>query len=115
MESVGRPGQGFSLVGTLAGANPLVGLAPEIDVQVNLTVRKRGNKLEFSGGLMGDAFPNAEVFIRDAAGNALMLHTFETAGDQETGPMVYLPGDNRRPMGTFARSVVVTSIGLIDE
>jgi hypothetical protein len=115
VESVGRPGQGFSLVGTLAGANPLVGVAPDIDVQVNLTVKRRDRRLEFSGSLMGDAFPNAEVFVRDAAGDTVMLHTFATAGDSESGPMVYLPGDNRRPMGTFARSVLVNPIGLLDE
>jgi hypothetical protein len=112
---VGRPGQGFALTGTLAGANPLIAGSPDIDVQVNLKVKKRDGRLEFSGSLMGDAFPNAEVFVRDAAGDAMMLHTFETAGDSESGPMVYLPGDNRRPMGTFARSVLVSSIGLLDE
>jgi hypothetical protein len=54
------------------------------------------------------------VFVRDAAGDTTMLHTFETLGDAETGPMVYLPGHNR-PMRSFARSVKVSEIGLLDE
>jgi len=41
VESVGRPGTGFVLTGDLAGANPLVGAAADIDVQVSIKVIKR--------------------------------------------------------------------------
>ena len=115
IESVGRPGTGFVLTGDLAGANPLVGGAADIDVQVSIKAIKREGKIEFSGNLTGDAFPNAEVFIRDAAGDAFMLHTFETTGTAATGPYAFLPGHNHRPMGSFAKSVKVSAIGLIDE
>lgn len=115
VESVGRPGTGFVLTGDIAGANPLVGGAADIDVQVSVKVIKREGKIEFSGNLTGDAFPDAEVFVRDAAGEAVMLHTFETEGTAETGPYKFLPGHNHRPMGGFAKSVKVSPIGLIDE
>ncbi len=68
-------------------------------------------KIEFFGTLTGDAFPNAEVFMRAAAADTLMLHTFETIGTAAMGPYVFLPSDNHRPMGSFAKSVKVSAIG----
>jgi hypothetical protein len=60
-----------------------------------------------------DAFPNCEVFLRDAAGYSVLLHAFRTSG-AEMGPYKYLPPQNFRPMGTFARTLRMNSIGLID-
>jgi hypothetical protein len=54
----------------------------------------------FSGSLVGDAFPNAEVFVL-GPGGATMLHTFSTSGGPLTGPSLYLWGVNTRPMGGF--------------
>ena len=55
----------------------------------------------FSGSLVGDAFPNAEVFVVRPGGGATMLHTFSTSGGAATGPFLFLPGANTRPMGNF--------------
>ena len=34
-------------------------------------------------------------------GGATMLHTFSTSGGAATGPFLFLPGANTRPMGNF--------------
>lgn len=80
----------------MAGANPLVPGAPDIDLSLTLRVGPNG----FSGSLVGDAFPNAEVFVV-GPGGATMLHTFSTPGGALTGPFLFLPGANTRPMGGF--------------
>jgi hypothetical protein len=80
----------------MAGANPLVPGAPDIDLSLTLRVGASG----LSGSLVGDAFPNAEVFVV-GPGGATMLHTFTTPGGPTTGPFLYLPGANTRPMGGF--------------
>jgi RHS repeat-associated protein len=80
----------------LAGSNPLVPGAPDLDLTLTLHVGASG----FSGPLVGDAFPNAEVFVIGPVG-ATMLHTFQTSGGPATGPYRYLPGDNKRAMGSF--------------
>jgi hypothetical protein len=80
----------------LTGSNPLVPGAPDLDLVLTLNV----NADRFSGSLVGDAFPNAEVFVIGRFGT-IMLHTFQTSGSATTGPYRYLPGDNRRPMGVF--------------
>jgi hypothetical protein len=111
---LGRPGQGFALVVEVAAGNPLVGMAADIDLQLSLRILKDGDQsLRVSGYVMGDAFPNCEVFLRDAAGDTLLLHYFRTKGN-ETGPYEYLPGQNFRPMGGFGRSIRMNPIGLID-
>ena len=49
-----------AIVVNMAGSNPLVPGAPDIDVSLALRVGPNGG---FSGSLVGDAFPNAEVFV----------------------------------------------------
>lgn len=85
-----------AIVVNMAGANPLVPGAPDIDLSLTLRVGPNG----FSGSLVGDAFPNAEVFVV-GPGGATMLHTFSTSGGALTGPFLFLPGANSRSMGGF--------------
>lgn len=87
-----------AIVVNMAGANPLVPGAPDIDLSLTLRVGPNG---DFSGSLVGDAFPDAEVFVVGPGGNATMLHTFSTNGGAVTGPFLFLPGANTRPMGNF--------------
>ena len=60
-------------------------------------------RVRYSGEVTGDAFPNLEIFVVRLPFER-MLHTFQTEGGQTTGPLVFLPGDFRRDMGTFNRS-----------
>jgi hypothetical protein len=60
-------------------------------------------KLDIRGVMNGDAFPNAEMFLRDPAGNAILLDAFKTARGR-MGPMfLWLNGD--KPMGQFVLTV----------
>jgi RHS repeat-associated protein len=82
---------------TLAGANPLVAGAPDIDLSLTLQLRPGGF---ISGTLRGDAFPNPEVFAVGASGPKMLL-TYQTLGGPLTGPALYLPGANSVWMGSF--------------
>jgi hypothetical protein len=115
VEPVGQPGTGFALTVEIAASNPLVGLAPDIDVQLNLKMtRDIGNSMAVSGNLVGDGFPDCELFLRDAAGDSFLVFAYRTPYAEIAGPMGYLPGHNFRPMGRFSKSVRMTSIGLIN-
>lgn len=83
---------------SVAGSNPMVPLSPNIDLELKLTISTTG---EMSGVLVGDAFPNAEVFTVDENGRSKMLLTLSTDGGPMSGPGTYLPGNNKRPMGSF--------------
>ncbi len=98
-----------------AGANPMVPGAPEIDTFVDFEAVFRGNAIEFSGAVRGDNFPNAEVFVRDDAGNAVMLLDFATSGGQDTGPMTRLAGAHGdQTIGTFKYRVGLDAAGRFD-
>jgi len=113
VQPTGRQGSGFVLNVHLAASNPLVGMAADIDAELNAKVfRARENVLGFSGTLTGDAFPDCEVFVRDPSDETVMLHVFRTEGG-EMGPYKYLPGGNTRPMGSFNRNVRMLKSGLI--
>jgi hypothetical protein len=88
---------------TMAGANPLVPFAPNIDTKLDLYGNVSSPAYTcYSGHLYGDAFPNAEIFMVNSSRQATMLHTFETEGDANTGPAEYLPNNNNRDMGSFS-------------
>jgi hypothetical protein len=90
---------GRTTVMVVSGANPLVPGAPDIDLKLTVTVRPDGT---LTGNLVGDAFPNAEVFsIGPLPHGTVMNLRFSTPGGAETGPAMYLPGNNARPMGSF--------------
>jgi len=90
----------------IAGSNPLGrGTAPDIDVKLDMVVRTNHPNACYSGLLYGDAFPNVEVFVVNSKDQATMLDTFTTSGGRNSGPLVYLPGNNNRPMGAFYKCV----------
>lgn len=114
-EPVGRPGQGLAAAIHVWAGNPLVPIAPDIDVQLNLKLKKDvDTALLASGNLMGDAFPNSELFLRDATGRTSLLHAYRTPGGIY-GPFSYLPGSNTRPMGAFGKRLKTTSTGLLTQ
>jgi hypothetical protein len=86
---------------SIFGANPIIPFAPHIDATVDISIRMEDGRPVYSGSAVGDAFPNLEVFIVPPGGNPQMIHTFETPYGPNEGPLIYLPGDNYRPMGTF--------------
>jgi hypothetical protein len=89
----------------LAGANPLVPSA-DIDIKVRMRVIVRQpDTVCFFGRVEGDAFPNLEVYVEDQRSNAHVLNEFTTAGGQQTGPYLYLPGNNNRPMGDIQQCI----------
>jgi hypothetical protein len=88
----------------MAEANPLVPLAPDIDVKLDMGVRTNNGTACYAGFLSGDAFPNVEVFVVNSKDQSTMLDTFATSGGRNSGPMKLL-GNNDRPMGTFYKCV----------
>ncbi len=63
---------GFVISIDIAGANPLVPGAPDIDLHAMLKFTHGQGGLHVEGSLRGDAFPNAEIFLSDDVGTARM-------------------------------------------
>ena len=86
-----------------AGANPMVPGAPEIDTFVDLSASFSSSAITVEGTVRGDTFPNAEVFVIDGAGKAILLWDYATTGGQDTGPMTRLAGSHSTTtLGTFS-------------
>jgi hypothetical protein len=86
--------------------------APAIDTFLDFQVVFRKHTLELSGTLRGDNFPNAEVFVTDATGQAALIFEFATDGGQTTGPMTRLAGDNSgQQLGTFSKRLALLKGG----
>ena len=95
-----------------AGANPMVPLAPAIDTFLDMQIVFRDQAIEFSGKMRGDDFPNAELFVTDATGQAVMLFEFATSGGRTTGPMTRLAGDHSSVvLGSFSKRVGLLASG----
>ena len=97
---------GYALHMEFAGSNPLVPGSPAINTKLDFTPVWSSGKICYSGHLYGDAFPNAENFVVNSQGQSTMLLTFTTPGDPNTGPAIYLLGDNNRDMGSFTQQCV---------
>ena len=93
----------------LHGAMPLL---PSPDIDVFTKVRIQSNRIHicFAGNMSGDAFPNAEFFVRQGRVMADMIHKFTTSSGGEFGPLYMLWGRNRRPMGSFKKCVLRASV-----
>jgi len=92
-----------------AGANPMVPGAPAIDTFVDFSATWIGNSIRFEGGLRGDDFPNAEVFVVDPAGKACLLFDGRTTGGQDTGPMTRLAGTHdKQKLGSFFTTLAIS-------
>jgi|CXWL01.1.fsa_nt_gi RHS repeat-associated protein len=61
--------------------------------------------MRITGTVIGDQFPAAEAFVRDKAGNAVMLGVY--APHVNAGPVTSLPGDKQYPMIAVDVTVVV--------
>ena len=95
-----------------AGANPMIPAAPDIDTCLDVQIVFRDRALDITGTMRGDDFPNAEVFVTDAAGHAVLVFDFETSGGQTTGPMLRLAGDHRaQVLGQFTRRIPLMPSG----
>lgn len=81
--------------------------SPDIDLQqdINFFISNDKKKLQISGSLFGDGFPNAESFVEDSAGNKIFLVTFQTSWGPQTGPTIALWGGATEAMGTFNMTI----------
>ena len=94
---------GYDLCVSHAGAKPVtkkwVGdITPDIDLHCYLNFVESGNYIEVSVKALGDAFPDAEVFLEDSRGNTVFLLKFKTEGGTLTG-IGNLIGDTKSFMG----------------
>jgi hypothetical protein len=95
-----------------SGANPVLKPAsPDIDLHLPFTVSLTKQHLNVNAELKGDAFPNAEVMVQDAAGARRMIYTFETSGGPRMGPITLLPADRQRQMNAICISLSVNETG----
>lgn len=95
-----------------SGANPMVPKAPTIDTYLDMQIVFRDQALELSGTVRGDNFPNAEVFVTDATGHAILIFEFASDGGQITGPMTRLAGDHSgQTLGSFSKRLVLVEGG----
>jgi hypothetical protein len=108
-KTVRIPG-GFRIELDVAGSNPLVPGAPDIDLHLNLSVTQSTQRLNVYASLRGDAFPNAEVFVVDDKATARMILTFATSGGT-MGPFTSLPGNRQRPMNALCYSFPTDECG----
>jgi hypothetical protein len=81
---------GMELLVIQAGSMPLSNAAPTIDVRTVVRIRVSSDNVEFSARMDGDAFPNAEVFVRDPKDAKVFILAFATA-EGKAGPAYMLP------------------------
>ncbi len=81
---------------TMAGHNPLVPSSPDIDVKTKFTMteNEKAGTLTVNAVQTGDAFPAAETFMNDTAGNPLFIGVSPAIGN----PYTSLPGDGGEKM-----------------
>ena len=90
---------------------PLASGSPDIDVRSSITMRlMEGNILRIEGTMKGDGFPNAELFVGDAANNRIMLNEFTTTGGK-MGPAYMLFGEGDAAMGSFMLDIQLDAAG----
>lgn len=93
-----------------AGTNPLIPVAPPIDVFSNFSItdNKNTGTLDISGKLTGDNFPSTEAFISDPSGQ----NVFIGVGFYEGSPFSSLSGENKdKPIMNFSFSITTNSDG----
>jgi hypothetical protein len=85
----------------VAGPNPLVFGAPDIDTKLDVRGQFGAAQTCYSGHLYGNAFPNSEAFVINSQKEAKSLITFATTEGRNLGPFT-LYGNKNRDMGVFA-------------
>lgn len=110
--STSRVPKGVSITVDLAGSNPLVPGAPDIDLHATLWFTLESGFLQVLAALSGDRFPNAEMFVTDGRGEARMLLTYETTSGPLAGPTFSLPGNGKLEMNSLCVGFPVDAGGL---
>ena len=84
---------------------------PDIDTFLDFQASLSGRTLKVSGVMRGDGFPNAEIFMLDPGGKALLLLDYRTKSGV-LGPLyrLFLSGDNNR-VASFEAEVDVDAEG----
>ncbi len=86
--------------------------APDIDTFVDMSARFSSRLLILEGGVRGDAFPNAEVFVYDGVGKSVMVWDFTTTGGADTGPFTMLAGSGAsNHLGRFYMAIALQPSG----
>lgn len=111
LASASRIADGVSLRLDLAGSNPLVLRAPDIDLHAAVQFTLRGGFLSTLAQLKGDRFPNAEIFVTDGLHQSRMLLTYETTSGPLTGPAFALPGHGKLEMTSVCVGFPVNARG----
>lgn len=99
---------------SLAGANPLVPIAPDIDARGVFDFRlerdPRGDKLVIASDISGDQFPAFEAFIDDQMGGKVFLGGF---APESRSPLqlMRLFGQLNKPNQIYFRSGVEITLG----
>jgi RHS repeat-associated protein len=76
---------------------PLVGgLTPNIDIKGTMKITENNGIVDIKGQIKGDGFPDAESFVKDSKGNAVMLGTYNHGS--MANPLWSLPGDGNSQM-----------------
>lgn len=91
---------------SVEGANPMVPLSPDIDNSLSFVAFLREGNLFLAGEVIGDGFPNTEVFIRDNAGNAVELIRFATNHGPNVGAATLIGAGSHR-MGRFKEGIML--------
>lgn len=95
-----------------SGKNPAPTLktwmSPQLDSSLEFEARLQGDILYVNGRLVGDAFPDAEVFIRDSRRSAHMLLTFSTPHGPTAGPLLRLWGKGTKDLGRFKEGLLLS-------
>jgi RHS repeat-associated protein len=77
---------------------PILGklMTPDIDIKGNMSITEKNGTLNIKGQINGDGFPDAETFIKDNSGQALMLGTYNHG--EMASPFWSLEGDGNKKM-----------------
>ncbi|MCC6993867.1 MAG: hypothetical protein IT370_04485 [Deltaproteobacteria bacterium] len=105
-------GDTLDLTQKMAASNPLVLLAPDIDLDTTFHLQATDHgTLLVKGHMAGDGFPNAEVLLEDATGTMVLIHGFATNKGSFAGPTLALWGDDTYSMGSFEVELTVDAAG----
>jgi hypothetical protein len=88
-----------------------VGLSalPNIDTDIEFTAFLRDGNLFAAGKMIGDGFPNAEVFLRDNRRTGHMLLRYQSPHGPSAGPLIRLPGAGTRNLGMFKEGITLNA------
>jgi hypothetical protein len=95
---------------TLAGSNPLTPGSPNIDTDLHFTAFVKDQRLFVAGRVIGESFPNTEVFIRDFKDSGYPLLQFATKRSRYA-PFLRLWGPGLADLGSFREAIQLDENG----